>query len=320
MFWILLCIGTLGGVFGLLVLILSLPPIFRYQMIILEACAKGQVPTAFDAEYFNWSGNMWTLFPLPVSLALILLGAFADNKIGGAGAFAVLMFAGIIFPASLAVLAITHSPLQSLNPVAIGRLLKSCGDSFWLATVYLVIVGWASVLAGQLPNIATNFIQLFALFSFSAVVGTLIAPYGLVDNVSIPDPATADEEQVLSDLEGARNGVLTHAYGFISRGHRSGGLKHIKDWIADDPDPAGAWAWFFNGMLRWEQQDHALFLAQHYIHDMLEHGETVPAVKAIMRCRLINEAFKPLPEDMPAAIAAAESSDNIALANVLKRY
>jgi hypothetical protein len=62
-----------------------------------------------------------------------------------------------------------------------------------------------------------------------------------------------------------------------------------------------------------------LFFAQHYIHDMLTHGERIPALKVIMRCRLIDEQFKPLPEDMPAAVQAAENSGNIELAAVLKQ-
>jgi len=71
-------------------------------------------------------------------------------------------------------------------------------------------------------------------------------------------------------------------------------------------------------MLGWEQKQHALFFAQQYIHDMLAHGERVPALKVIMRCRLIDENFKPLREDVPAAIQAAENSGNNELATVLK--
>ena len=72
-------------------------------------------------------------------------------------------------------------------------------------------------------------------------------------------------------------------------------------------------------MLGWENQQHALFFAQHYIHDALRHGERVAALKAIMRCRLIDERFKPFPDDLPAAIAAAETTANMELAAVLKR-
>ncbi len=319
LFWILVSIGTSGSPLGLMVLILSLPPIFRYQMIILEASARGEVPGAFDAEFFSWAGNLWTLFPLPVVLGLIFLGVAAENEFGTGGVIAVLAVAGGFLPASLAVLAITRSPLQSLNPIAIGRLLKAAGESFWFASAYLFVAGWGVVQAEQLPNIAGNFIQLFVLFSFSAVTGTLIEPFGLVDDVSIPDSLEADENDIKGDLEVARTAVLTHAYSFISRDNREGGFRHIRERIAKESDVVGAWAWFFDRMMRWEQKQHALFFAQHYIHDMLQHGEKIPATKVILRCRLVDEQFHPSRDDIPAAIEAAESTGNIELVAVLKR-
>lgn len=320
MFWVLVSIGTSGSPMGLFVLMLCLPPVFRYQTIILEDCAKGEVPAAFDAEFFNWGGSMWTLFPLPVVISLILLGVAAQDAFGNGGVIAVLAFAGAFLPASLAVLAITHSPLQSLNPVAIGRLLKSAGESFWIASVYLFVVGWGAIQAEQLPNIAGNFIQLFVLFSFSAVTGTLIEPFGLIDDVSIPDSLEPGDDEMKGNLEVARTAVLTHAYSFISRDNRDGGFRHITDWISEETDVVAAWAWFFDNMLRWEQKQHGLFFAQHYIHDLFKHGEYLPAVKIIMRCRLIDDQFRPFREDMPTAIEAAESSGNIELEAVLKRF
>ena len=319
MFWVFVCIGTSGSVFGLLVLILSLPPLFRYQMIILEACAKGQVPAAFDAEFFNWTGSMWTLFPLPAVIGLFVLGHYATDGFGTAGTYAVIALASALLPASFAVLAITHSPVQSLNPIAIGRLLKATGESFWIASVYLAVVCWVAVSAEQLPNLAGNFIQVFVLFSFSSVVGTLIEPFDLVDDVDIPDAEEADDDELAEKLEVARTAVLAHAYGFVSRNNREGGLNHIVGWIEKEADVASAWAWFFDRMLTWEQQHHALFFAQKYIHDMLRHGERIPAVKVILRCRLVDEQFHPFRDDLPAAIQAAESTGNIDLAAVLKQ-
>jgi len=319
MFWVLVSIGTSGSPMGLLVLILCLPPLFRYQMIILEATAKGVVPGAFDAEFFNWSGSMWTLFPLPVAIALVLVGAWANDTFGSTGVIVVLAVACALLPVVFALLAITHSPVQSLNPIAFGRLLKSAGDTFWIASVYLFVVGWAAVQAEQLPNIASNFIHLFVLYSFAAVTGALIEPLRLVDDVSIPDSLEATDDEKLRFLESDRNEVLTHAYGFISRGNRDGGFKHIMNHIAEDPDEVTAWAWFFERMMTWSQKENALFFAQHYIHNLLLHGDKVPALKVIMRCRYFDERFKPFKEDLPAAIAAAEGSSNIELAAVLKR-
>jgi hypothetical protein len=319
MFWVFVCIGTSGSPLGVLVLILSLPPIFRYQMIILEAGARNRVPTSFDAEFFNWTGTLWALFPLPVVIGLFVLGVSAAESFGSAGAYAVVVIASGLLPASLAVLAITHSPTQSLNPIAIGRLLKATGESFWLASAYLLLISWLAVQAEQLPNIAGNFVQLFLMFSFSAVTGALIEPFGLIDDVSIPDALEADDEEITDNLDIARAAVLAHAYSFVSRNNREGGFRHITEWIEKYTDAVGAWAWFFDRMMRWEEKQHALFFAQQYIHDMLRHGEKIPALKVIMRCRLVNEQFHPLREDLPAAIEAAESTGNIELAAVLRR-
>ncbi len=243
----------------------------------------------------------------------------AAQAFGAMVGWLVLAVAAIVMPASLAVLAITHSPLQSLNPVAIGRLLKECEATIWIATVYLIFVGWLSVQSEALPWMLANLIQMFLSVSFFSLLGDLIEPHSLMADISIPDSLEPGEDEIASGVEKARIEVLTHAYGFVSRGNREGGFKHIMDWIAQDPDTVGAWAWFFDRMMRWQEKQHALFFAQQYIHDTLRHGEKIPALKVIMRCRLVNEQFHPLREDLPAAIEAAESTGNIELAAVLKR-
>jgi len=60
-------------------------------------------------------------------------------------------------------------------------------------------------------------------------------------------------------------------------------------------------------------------LAQQYLGRLLEAGEQVGAVKLMLRCRLIDETFRPLRADLPEAIAAAEACRNAELAAVLSR-
>ena len=120
------------------------------------------------------------------------------------------------------------------------------------------------------------------------------------------------------NLEANRAGVLAHAYGFISRNNREGGFKHILEEIGRDPDPARAWMWYFERMQQWDERQHALFFAQHMIRDMLRHGETVPALKLLMRCQMQDEGFRPFREDIPALAEAAENGGNTELAAVLK--
>lgn len=318
-FWLAVSLAAWGGLLGLFLLFLVVPALLRFQMIVLEARARGAEPATPDIDFFSWFGNAWTLFPVVLSALGIWAVIGTGMKFGTQWAAVVSLVVSLLLPASLSILAITRSPLQSLNPVAIFRLIERCGVALLIASVYLEITGWLTYLSADLPFLLANFVQIFLIFSFFSVTGTLIEPYDLFEEVDIHAPLEKSAEEISSDVEKSRVAALGHAYGFISRDNREGGFQHIFSEIEKDPDPVAAWKWYFDRMLGWEQQQHALFFAQHYIHDMLAHGERIPALKVIMRCRLIDAHFKPAHDDIPAAVQAAESSGNIELAAVLKQ-
>ena len=318
-FWLLISFATWGGVLGLFLLFLVIPAVFRFQMIVLEARARGVEPETPGGEFFNWFGNAWSLFPVPISILLIWAIYQSAQNLGLVAAGGLAFLASLFFPASLALLAITHSPLQSLNPLAIARLLARCGATLWVATVFLFVCCWFVYLSDLKPAMLESFVHLLISFSFFSLVGSLIEPYELVDQVYIPDALEKSAHEVRADMEKNRTDVLTHAYGFMSRDNREGGIRHVMADIAKDGDPAAAWAWYFDRMLGWENQHHALIFAQHYVHDALRHGEDITALKVIMRSRLVSEGFRPFPEDQQAAVAAAERHRNSDLADVLKR-
>ncbi|MGB5258333.1 MAG: hypothetical protein WBN07_06070 [Woeseiaceae bacterium] len=320
-FWLLLSLASWGGVLGLFMMFLVLPAVLRYQMILLEARAKGVRPAVPGVEFFNWFGNGWTIFPVVIVVFLVWATIAAGKQFGAVAAIAMLVLSGLFFPACVAVLAITHSPLQSINPIALARVWKTCAATFWLATVFLVVIAWLSMLAEGLPMMLAVLTQLFLFFAFFSLVGSLIQPYGLIDDVYIPDMPQPDEAAAAGEaLDKSRTKVLSHAYGFISRGNRDGGLQHLLAAVDNDPEPVPARSWYFDRMLTWDDPVPALFFAQHTVHDHLQHGEQVPAIKLIMRCRLIDEQFRPFAEDLDAAIQAAEACDNPVLAADLGRY
>lgn len=318
-FWLLLALARWAGLFGLLLLFIVIPAVFRYQMIVLEARARGVTPATPDLALFNWFGKSWTLFPVFIALFLTWATVAAGHYLGTAWAILPVLFASVFFPASIGVLAITHSPLQSLSPLALYRLWKRSANTFWLATVFLIVASWLAAEAQTLPTMLASLVQLFLSAAFFSLVGSLIEHHGLIEEIDIPAPPEKRTDEVSGDLESARADVLNHAYGFISRDNPAGGFKHLFDGIESDPDPVAAWAWYFEQMLRWEDRRPALFFAQHYLHDQLTHGEHGSAVKLMMRCQHIDEQFRPLPEDLAAAIAAAEARGNTELVAVLSR-
>ena len=175
---------------------------------------------------------------------------------------------------------------------------------------------WA---ARDLHALAGVFLQMFLVFSLHSVIGAIVRQAGLFDDVAIPDAMAPDAARMQADLESNRVKALGHAYGFVSRDNRRGGFAHLFAEIAKEPDTAAAWDWYLNRMFGWENKAHALFFAQDYVHDALAHGEGVRALKAVMRCRLVDDRFRPRREDVPALIEAAERTGNAELAEVLRR-
>jgi hypothetical protein len=304
---------------GVLIVILSLPPMFRYISFVVEASASGKVPGAFDAEYFSWVGTGWTMFPLLLAVILGYMGLRATEAWGAAGMWAAIIVSAAIVPASLAVLAITHSALQAMNPVALIKVFKQAGAQFLLAPVYVLLLTTLTLMSGWLPLWAMVFVGVFVMLSVASLTGALIAPFRLVDNLYIPEALEPDQNRSTAELLQLRESVLAHAYGFISRNNREGGFRHLFCAIEEDPDPAAAWDWYLKSMFRWENKVHALFFAQHYIRDALAHKEDIRAVKAALRCYRENEQFRPFRDNVAALIEVAERTGNAELAEVLKR-
>lgn len=320
LFWLLIYLVAAAGMFGVWLAIVIVPALFRYLTNLVETVGRGLKVEPLGAEFFRWIGDWWSLFPAVVVI-LIAWASYQIHLSAGDSAMTVFIIVmGSLYPAILAVLSVTHSPLQSISPMPIFNMLRCVGPAYVIAPLYLALIVFLSTLIQPLPMLAELLLELLMMFSLHAVIGRLLEPHAIFDNVSIPDPVERTETEISSDIEKARINVLGYAYGLINRGNRDGGLKHLVERIEDDPDIAAAWAWYFTHMLEWENKQHALFFAQHYIHDMLKHGENIPALKVIMRCRLLDDTFRPLAEDMPTAILLAETHGNNELATVLKRY
>lgn len=319
-FFAVLKFALFAGFFGLALALATFPALVRFLMLLLDARAKGKHPEPPGIELFSWIGSAWNLFPV-IHLSIFVYATYLlGSRFGIAGLLAIDLLLAILIPASLAVLAITRSPLQSLLPHAVAGLIRRCGQSYWVAPVYLLaataFVAWLKLLS--LPDFVLEFLSLYLLFALFALIGGVIRPFRLHREVEIPVPLEPDDEQIDGLRTRARTDALNHAYGFISRGNRAGGLEYIYSWLAEDPDPATAWPWFLQQMLRWEDNAAALLLAQRYLSQLLLDEEDVAAVKVMMRCRLVNETFRPLPDDAALALAAAERCHNTDLIGILR--
>jgi hypothetical protein len=320
-FLLLEILAEAAGLLGIWLVIVIVPAYFRYLLHLLEARANGRNAPSPGIELFNWVENFWSLFPLVLVSLLIWGEYYLISKFP----FTVAAIPGVIvlylYPASMAVLAVTRSPLESLNPATLLVLIRNCGRDYLLIPLVIVTMSFLvwTLDVSNVSHLLTKAVALYASFLMFTLTGAVLSANGAGISVDIPPPREPDAEQLDADLTQERTRVLNHAYGFVSHENRQGGLQHIYDCIEQEADAAAAYRWFFEQMLKWESTDAALFFAQNYLSWLLARRRDVEVLKVIARCRLENERFMPVPEDRDAVLAAADRQDNDEIREYLRR-
>lgn len=126
--------GFIGGILALTLIFFLTPAALRYLLYLLEARANGRQAPVPTSEMFALTGKLWTLTPL-VFVALLVWGLILLSDYSNGWALLYIVLFLIVVPASLAILAVTHSPLESLNPKAIVRMFRICGPSYFSAPI-----------------------------------------------------------------------------------------------------------------------------------------------------------------------------------------
>lgn len=307
-FSFLLFVANAAGLLGLWLAVIVIPATYKYLLLVLYARAQGR-PTPVPAiEQFNFVDSLWSLAPL-VLQCVSLVGAWW-LKTQGAELAARALGLGVlaVLPASLAILAVTHSPLAALNPLAWWRMARACGPLYavipiaFLAVAEVLSTLGMRLLGPLLPDaLAWSILTNYPLFLVFTLTGAVLHARGVAFDVDIAAPTEGKTDPV-AVLARTRENVLTHAYGFASRGNVSGALKHLEQAVAEDPDPAGAWRFYCEKMLTWPSRDPALQLARSWLAWLLAQGREVEALKLLTRCLGENPAFRPWPADQPATL------------------
>jgi len=306
--WLLFSLVFALGFYGLYVFLVTVVPFFGYLMKLLDARTNGKDAPAFDARLMSMIGNVWALVPLLLVALLVWLWIVVERKYTADIALLVTAIAGTVFPAFLGVLSITRAPLQALNPIALGRFIKSTGVDYVLLLVSLLSASLILYLLHQ--SGASPFLlrlgYVYQAFLLYSMTGAIAAGHELPSDVYIPPPLAASSVQTRAELVGERQAILTHAYGFASRGNRAGGLAHIQSQIDKEHDPDEAGRWFFNEMLKWENSDAALFFAQGFLHRLLQQGQEIATLKILSQCFHANPKFRPAAEDREELVEVTE--------------
>jgi len=320
-FGFLLWVASAAGILGLWLMFIVVPALFRYGLYLLEARADGKATLVAGIEVFDIIDNLWGIFPLLLFGAFVWLEFYLLTSVSLQAAQLVCGLSFLVYPASMAVLAVTRSPLDSVNPLVIVRMIRVCGiDYVWIPLVLIFVM----IAAGFLesfgpPTIVLFFTGTYVFFLLFTFTGAVLHANDVTSEIEIEAPVEKSVIEVAGDLDAERQKVANHAYGFISRGNREGGFQHIRQWIESDPDIDDAVSWFFGEMMRWERKEAALFFAQDCLAHFLHHELDAKALKLIATCIYEDPQWKPKSEDRRHAIELAQTHGREDLVRSLSR-
>ena len=309
------------GLFSLVIVVIALPAYFRFAIHVLEARAHGRDPDPPAIELFSWAESFWSLFPAVVLGFIVWLESYLFVNIGPATFYLSLTFLAFVYPASMAVLAITRSPLGSINPVNIYHMIRLCGMEYLLVPLLLGITIVCAIFLSDITtwSLLRYFVINYVFFLLFTLTGVVLRDNEIIKEVEIETPLMIGEQELADDLIKERQHIANHAYGFASRGNREGALRHIRQWIEKEADTSAACEWFFQEMLKWEPGDAALFFAQDYFAHLLSQESDGEALKLISRCLHADSLWRPLQRDREAALALAERYSRRDLLEQLRR-
>jgi hypothetical protein len=320
-FWMLFGLAQSAGLIGLWLLIIIAPAYVRYLLYLLEARANDRSPPVPDISMFNPVDSLWTLTPL-ILLSVLMWADFLFADSGQVWLAMLLSLAiFLIAPSSLAILAVTHSPSESLNPRTILQMIRVCGAAYFLVPGVIVLLSVVFALFGffGLPSLLIDLGKSYQVVLLFTLTGAVLHANNVAVQVDIGPPLEKSDDDVTGDLDKERQKVANHAYGFVSRNNRAGGLAHIKQWIEKETDTDAAYAWFFREMLTWENNTAALFFAQEYLSRLIHDEQEVAALKLAARCLHEDPRWKPQLEERDLFIELAKRHGREDLVRQLKR-
>ena len=305
-------LALFGGTFYLLgwigfgvVLLVAAPAFAGYLLQLIDALALPRERPVAELDLFLPGGRGRRLFPFLPLAALAGLYLALGSRVPEFAAPLTAVLAVAFLPGQIALFALTASPLASLDPRGHWRLARRIGPAAAWLPACLLLAG-LSFVAGP-PPLAAAALAIYWGLAFATLAGRLLGRLDVAAETSIAPPLESDPRK--ADLR-ARTRALNHAYGFISRGNRDGGFRHLAQQVAADADPTGADLWYFDALWQGELGEAPLFYARELLPRLLADGRQVEAMKVTLRCLAANPRFRPEDADLPALVAAAEALGN----------
>jgi hypothetical protein len=262
-------------------------PNYFFEIVESKALGNGGWPV-FSLETLVAGRNQ-----IGVVFSVIVLGAagsLAALRYTGRDELAeILLGAGLaVYPASVALLAVTRSLAAALNPLRIVKAVAGMGAGYLyclLASVaVLVLFRYAQTRGGL-----WYFPLIYGLFLQAYLIGSIVYGRRHALGVDARRSPEAKAQRLRDRTVAIRNGISSHAYGFAGHGNLNGALNYVEAYIANEEDTLEVRLWMWQESLRWENGNFALAYGRRLIDYCEQNGFSDEAAAVRAKCELLNE-------------------------------
>jgi hypothetical protein len=259
---------------------------FKYAYILFDHTVRGfDEPPTLDIGILNPLDEQRPLAQLAIAGLIYAAVMFAQQMLGSAVAIIIAVAAGLLLPASVAILGLEGNALKAVYPVAWVRMVMGLGPMYVL--VLAVICGYALLIAMLerwdlwLPlQFAIHMFCTLSVFSFLG--GALYERRDHLGLETWSSPERTKELHAKQDLRLSDKEVLD-AYGQMRAGSHLDAWQRLQSWLTARGNAPDDYRWLCGRVATWGDPRYVTRLTEDYVERLLllkRNGEALDVVAA----------------------------------------
>jgi hypothetical protein len=259
---------------------------FKYAYILFDHTVRGfDEPPTLDISMLNPLDEQRPLAQLVIAGLIYAAVMFAQQMLGSVVAITIAVAAGLLLPASVAILGLEGNAFKAAYPVAWVRMVMGLGPMY--ALVLAVICGYALLIA-MLDRWDLWLPLQFALYMFCTLsVFSFLggAVYERRDHLGLEtwsSPERTKELHAKQDLRLSDKEVLD-AYGHMRAGSHTDAWQRLQSWLTTRGNAPDDYRWLCGRVATWGDPRYLTRLTEDYVERLLllkRNGEALDVVAA----------------------------------------
>jgi hypothetical protein len=295
-FAVLLALAAKAGLMGIPLAFVLTSWFFKYAYILFDHTVRGfDEPPALDISMLN---PLDEKRPLAQVLILGLICAaviLARHTMGSTVAIIIAVAAGLLLPASVAILGLEGNVLKAVYPVAWVRMVLGLGPLY--ALVLAIICGYSLLIAmlgrWELWLPVQIAIYMFCILSIFSVLGGSL--YERRDELGLETWASPERTVELRNAQDLRHSEkeVMDAYGQMRAGSHIDAWQRLQSWLTARGNAPDDYRWLCGRVAAWGDPRYITRLTEDYVDRLLLLKRTGEALDVVAARLTDDPTFRP---------------------------